>query len=142
MAIQAGPDPATWTRLVSPSSVTSRAMKSARSSSVRAGMRRPPALRRSPPLSRPRRTDPAYWRTVERARTVTPVDVSTATATASIPLDGSSPVEVRLHDPNGRRLVGRWEFPPGDSLEIDLLSVELCRVDGRSASTADVDPDF
>ena len=79
---------------------------------------------------------------MERARTATPVDVSTATATASVPLDGISPVEVRLHDPNGRRLVGRWEFPPGAALEIDLLSPELCRVDGRPAASAEVDPDF
>jgi SAM-dependent methyltransferase len=79
---------------------------------------------------------------VERARTVTPVDVSTATAVASIALDGSSPVEVRLHDPNGRRLVGHWVFPPGEALQIDLLSAELCRVDGRPAPAAEVDPDF
>jgi SAM-dependent methyltransferase len=44
------------------------------------------------------------------------------------------PVEVILQDPDGGAEVGRWRFPDGgDRLRIDLLSPELCRVDGRRA---------
>jgi SAM-dependent methyltransferase len=46
----------------------------------------------------------------------------------------AGPVEVVLHDPDGGGVAGHWSFAAGGTaLEIDLLSPELCRVDGRRA---------
>ena len=53
------------------------------------------------------------------------------------------PVEVLLHDPDGGAVAGRWRFPEGGArLEIDLLSPELCRVDGRRAAEQEVADGF
>jgi SAM-dependent methyltransferase len=55
----------------------------------------------------------------------------------------SGPVEVLLHDPDGGAVAGRWRFAAGGrSLQIDLLSAELCRVDGRRADEEDVAEGF
>ena len=53
------------------------------------------------------------------------------------------PVEVLLHDPDGGAVAGRWRFPEGGArLEIDLLSRELCRIDGRRADEEEVAEGF
>src|SRR5580693_460809 len=55
----------------------------------------------------------------------------------------SGPVEVLLHDPDGGAVAGRWRFATGGrSLQIDLLSAELCRVDGRRADEEEVAKGF
>jgi SAM-dependent methyltransferase len=53
------------------------------------------------------------------------------------------PVEVVLHDPPTGGVVGRWHFPQGGRrLLIDLLSPEMCRVDGRRAAEEEVEAGF
>jgi SAM-dependent methyltransferase len=53
------------------------------------------------------------------------------------------PVEVVLRDPDGGGVAGRWRFAVGGlSLQIDLLSAELCRVDGRRADEEEVADGF
>lgn len=55
----------------------------------------------------------------------------------------AGPVEVVLHDPGGGAVAGRWRFAGGGSrLQIDLLSAELCRVDGRRADDEEVADGF
>ncbi len=53
------------------------------------------------------------------------------------------PVEVVLHDPGGGAVAGRWRFAAGGrSLQVDLLSPELCRVDGHRADEEEVAEGF
>jgi SAM-dependent methyltransferase len=53
------------------------------------------------------------------------------------------PVEVVLHDPGGGAVAGRWRFADGGArLQIDLLSPELCRVDGRRGDEEEVADGF
>ena len=52
-------------------------------------------------------------------------------------------VEVVLRDPDGGAVAGRWRFAEGGgTLQIDLLSAELCRVDGRRADEEEVAEGF
>jgi SAM-dependent methyltransferase len=53
------------------------------------------------------------------------------------------PVEVVLHHPQTGAVVGRWRFPDGGGrLRIDLLSSEMCRVDGGRAAEEEVEAGF